>query len=43
MNNFRERIGRLTVGEAITLNAASKIIRKYNNQKEVSNGKNEKR
>jgi len=35
MSSFRECIGRLTVGEAITLNAAAKIIQKYNNQKEV--------
>lgn len=35
MNSFRERIGKLTVGEAITLNAASKIIRKYNKESEV--------
>lgn len=36
--DFRERIGKLTVGEAITLNAASNIIRKHQEaQDETSN------
>jgi hypothetical protein len=29
MASFRERIGKLTVGEALILNEASKIIAKY--------------
>jgi len=32
--NFRERIGKLTVGEAITLNAASNIIRKHQEEQD---------
>lgn len=32
MSSFREKIGKLTVGEAITLNAASKIILKHNKE-----------
>lgn len=32
MSSFRERFGDLTVGEAITLNAASNIIRKHNKE-----------
>jgi len=37
MSSFRERIGELTVGEALILNEASKIIVKHN--KEVEDGR----